>query len=105
MVNMGLLDKMIKTHGGDRRSREKIAAVQRKRLLSLVKYARDNSPFYRNLYAGIGYDFSLTDLPPVNKPELMAHFDDVLTDRRITMARIDEFTQDLDHIGRMIDNK
>ena len=105
MVNMGLLDKMIKTYRGDQRSREKIAAVQRKRLLSLVKYARDNSPFYRNLYAEIGDDFSLTDLPPVSKPELMAHFDDVLTDRRITMARIDDFTQDLDHIGRMIDNK
>ena len=102
---MGLLDKMIKTYGGDQWSREKIAAVQRKRLLALVKYAREKSPFYRNLYAGIGEDFSLTDLPPVSKPELMAHFDDVLTDRSITMARIDDFTQDLDHIGRMIDDK
>ena len=102
---MGLIDKMIKTYGGDQWSREKIAAVQRKRLLALVKYAREKSPFYRNLYAGIGEDFSLTDLPPVSKPELMAHFDDVLTDRSITMARIDDFTQNLDHIGRMIDDK
>lgn len=79
--------------------------MQRKRLLALVKYAREKSPFYRNLYAGIGDDFSLTDFPPVSKPELMAHFDDVLTDRSITMARINDFTQDLDHIGRMIDDK
>ena len=80
---MSLPEKMIKTYRGDRRSREKIAAVQRKRLVSLVKYARENSPFYRELYAGLGDDFSLADLPPVSKPELMARFDDVLTDRGI----------------------
>ena len=102
---MGLLDKMIKTYRGDQWSREKIAAVQRKRLISLVKIAKEKSPFYRNLYADIREDFSLTDLPPVSKPELMAHFDDVLTNRSITMERIDDFTQDLGNIGRMIDNK
>ncbi|MBR5680781.1 MAG: phenylacetate--CoA ligase family protein, partial [Clostridia bacterium] len=104
-VAMGLLGKMIKTYRGDRRPREKIAAVQKKRLLSLVRTAKEHSPFYRKLYAGIGDDFSLADLPPVSKPELMAHFDDVLTDRGVTMARIEEYTRDLDHIGRMIDDK
>lgn len=102
---MGLFDKMIKTYKGDRWSRKKIAAVQRKRLLSLVKIAKEKSPFYQKLYSGIGDDFSLTDLPPVSKPELMAHFDDVLTDRSITMERIDIFTHDLENIGRMIDDK
>nr|MCR5177771.1 AMP-binding protein [Lachnospiraceae bacterium] len=42
---------------------------------------------------------------PVSKPELMARFDDVLTDRNINMDRIDAFTQDPDNIGRMIDGK
>ena len=102
---LGLIGKMIKTYGGDRRPREKIAAVQKKRLASLVKFARENSPFYRDLYAGIGDDFSLADLPPVSKPELMAHFDDVLTDRRVAMPRIDAFTQDTDNIGRMLDGR
>ena len=102
---MGLLDKMLKTHKGDRWSREKIASVQKRRLLSLVRFAKERSLFYRELYADIGDEFSLADLKPVSKPELMAHFDSVLTDRNITMARIDEFTQDLDNIGRMIDNK
>ena len=102
---MGLFDKMIKTLVGDRRSREKITAVQRKRLTALVNMARERSPFYQKLYADIGNDFALTDLPPVSKPELMAHFDDVLTDRSITMERIDSFTQDLDNVGRMIDDR
>ena len=127
---MGLFDKMLKTHGGDHWSREKIEAVQKKRLNALVKFAVENSPFYKQLYANIpdanhlnankpdSYSpvdirrvsskpdtYSLTDIPPVSKPELMAHFDDVLTDRNITMKRIDAFTQDLDNIGRMIDDK
>lgn len=102
---MGLLDKMIKTHKGDWWSREQIAFVQKRRLLALVRFAKERSPFYRELYAGIGDDFSLDDLKPVSKPELMAQFDDVLTDRNITMAKIDEFTQNPDNIGRMIDDK
>ena len=102
---MGLLDKMIKTHRGDRWSREKIAAVQNRRLLSLVKFAKERSPFYRELYADIGDDISLADLPPVSKPEMMTHFDDVLTDRNIKMERIEGFTQNPDNIGRMIDDK
>ena len=102
---MGLFEKMIKTYRGDQWSEEKIMSVQSKRFLALVKYAREKSPFYQKLYADIREDFSLTDLPPVSKPELMANFDNVLTDRNITMARIDEFTQDLDNIGRMIDDK
>jgi phenylacetate-coenzyme A ligase PaaK-like adenylate-forming protein len=102
---MGLMGKMLKTNNGDRWTRDKIASVQEKRLNALVKYAREKSPFYQNRYENIGSDFSLTDLPPVSKPELMEHFDDVVTDRNITMERIDAFTQDLDHIGRMIDDK
>ncbi|MCR5249726.1 MAG: AMP-binding protein [Lachnospiraceae bacterium] len=102
---MGLLDKMMKTRGGDRWPREKIEAVQRKRLNELVGFARKKSPFYRRLYAGIPETFSLADLPAVSKPEMMVHFDEVMTDQNITMKRIDAFTQDLDHIGRMIDGR
>ena len=43
---MGLFDKMLKTRSGDRWSREKIEAVQKKRLNALVKFAAENSPFY-----------------------------------------------------------
>ena len=102
---MGLITKMLKTKGGDHLSEEKIISVQKKRLDALVKYAQKNSPFYKKLYSAIGDEFNLKDLPPVTKPELMANFDDVLTDRNISMERIDAFTQDLDNIGRMIDDK
>ena len=101
---MSLIGKMLKTRNGDRWSREKLDTVQQKRLRKLVQYARENSPYYRERYANLGTEYTLSDLPPVTKPEMMAHFDDVLTDRRITMERINAFTEDLDHIGRMIDD-
>lgn len=102
---MGLIEMMLKTYNGDHWSREKISTTQKKRLDALLKYARERSPFYKELYADMGDDYSLTDIPAVSKPELMARFDDVLTDQNITMERIDAFTQDLDNIGRMIDGK
>ena len=102
---MSLFDKMMKTRKGDRFSKEKIETLQKDRLYKLVKTAKEKSPFYSELYKNIGEDFSLKDLPPVSKIELMANFDDVVTDRNITMDRIDEFTKNLDNIGHMIDDK
>lgn len=102
---MSLLGKMAATRIGDKRPREKNLNISGKRLKELVEYARKNSPFYRELYSDIGEDYKLTDLPPVTKPQMMASFDDVLTDRNITMRKIEEFTSDLDNIGHKIDGK
>ncbi|MCR4647968.1 MAG: AMP-binding protein [Lachnospiraceae bacterium] len=102
---MSLFGKMIITRKSDKLSREKIDKIQKKRLKKIVKTAKEKSPFYKKLYANIGEDFTLKNLPPVSKPELMANFDDVLTDRNVTMKRIDEFTTNLDNIGRMIDGR
>ncbi len=102
---MSLIGKMATTRGGDKRPREKNLNISGKRLRDLVKYVRENSPFYKELYSGIGEDYKLTDLPPVTKPQMMASFDDVLTDRSITMKKIEEFTSDLDNIGHKIDGK
>lgn len=102
---MSLLSAMAKTYGKDRAAREKLERLQQRRLKKLVAYARKNSPFYEELYRGLGDCWTLSDLPPVTKPELMARFDDVLTDRAITMARVRDFTRDIDNVGRMLDGK
>ena len=102
---MSLTGAMLKTRRGGGLSGEDLARLQQRRLKTLVRYARKNSPFYRQLYAGIREDFRLEDLPAVSKPQMMADFDRVLTDSRVTMARIEAFTRDLDHIGRMIDGR
>ena len=102
---MSLLGAMLKTYGKDRPPRETLERLQQKRLRALVRYAREHSPFYGELYKGLGDGWTLSDLPPVTKPELMARFDDVLTDRSVSMARVQAFTQDLDNVGRMLDGK
>ena len=102
---MSLLGAMLKTYGKDRGPRETLERLQQKRHRALVRYAREHSPFYGELYKGLGDDWTLSDLPPVTKPELMARFDEVLTDRSVSMARVQAFTQDLDNVGRMLDGK
>ena len=102
---MGLIGAMAKTRCGDRADRAQTERIRQKRLEALVRYARENSPYYRALYAGVGDRFRLDELPPTSKPEMMAHFDDFLTDRNVTMAEIEAFTADPDNIGRMLDGK
>ena len=102
---MSLIGEMARTYKGDRRPREKNLKIRDRRVRELVRYAREHSPFYRDLYADVPEDFELSDLPPVTKPQMMASFDDVLTDREITMKKIESFTCDPDNIGRKIDGK
>ena len=102
---MGLLQAMVKTCRADHLSRGQLEHLQQRRLNALVRIAREHSPYYRELFAEVGEEFRLEDLPPTSKPEMMANFDRVLTDSAITMRRIEEYTKDPDHIGRMIDGK
>ena len=102
---MGLLQAMVKTCRADHLSRGELEQLQQRRLNALVRFAKENSQYYRELFAKVGEEFRLEDLPATSKPEMMANFDRVLTDSAITMRRIEEYTKDPDHIGRMIDGK
>lgn len=102
---MSLIGAMIKTHRGNRYSRDKLLSIQQDRMKELVRFARKNSPFYKERYQNISGDFSLEALPPVSKPELMTNFDRVVTDGQVTMKAVDGFCADLDHIGRKLDGK
>ena len=72
------------------------AEARRQRLRELVSYARENSPHFAKLYAGIPEDFELTDLPVTEKPVLAANFNDWVTDRRLN---VDNVTEYLEHDG------
>nr|MCR5398082.1 hypothetical protein [Lachnospiraceae bacterium] len=91
---MGLVGAMLKTKQAESISREKLEDLKQKRLKRLVDYARANSQFYNEKFKALGDDYKLSDIPPTTKPEMMESFDSVLTDRNITMKRIDEFTAD-----------
>jgi len=79
------------------------AAVEtagRRRFNTLVRFARLRSPFYREAYRGLPErDLDPREVPVVTKPELMAHFDDWVTDRDVTLAGVTAFVADREHIG------
>jgi phenylacetate-CoA ligase len=77
-----------------------LARRQERRLSVLLAHARTESPFYRHLYRGLpADDVELCDLPPVTKPELMAAFDDWVTDPGITRAELEAFIADPALVG------
>jgi phenylacetate-coenzyme A ligase PaaK-like adenylate-forming protein len=71
-------------------SAAQIAAHQRDGLRALLALARERSPFHARRLRGIDPGrFELEDLaslPVMTKSELMDHFEDALTDRRVTRA-------------------
>ena len=100
---MSLPAAMLKTGLAGHASREKLARLQQARLGKLLRHAGEKSPYYRELLAGAGGRFEA--LPPTTKPVMMENFDRLLTDRQVTMERVEAFMQDLDHVGRMLDGK
>jgi phenylacetate-coenzyme A ligase PaaK-like adenylate-forming protein len=77
----------------ERWPRERLERFQADRLHQLAGYTRERSPFWRGrLPRG---RLSLTELPVLTKGELMEHFDELVTDRRL---RRDEL---LDHLARI----
>ncbi len=65
---------------------------QEERLASLVAHARVYSPLFRELYSAVGFGpVTLTALPVTQKPDLMARFDEWVTDRRISLDDLEAF--------------
>lgn len=71
---------------------ERVQALQERRFRQFLPYVMEHSPFYRKKYRGINpAHCSLADLPPTNKTELMANFDNVVTDRDIHRDDVERF--------------
>ena len=102
---MSLISAMIKTYKDNNLKQGQVEKLQNKRLKKLVKYARNNSPYFNKLYANINEDYKLQELPTTNKIDMMKKFDDWITDNSINMKKIKEFTHNIDNVGRMIDGK
>ncbi len=72
---------------------ERIAAERDARLRALVTTAVERSPWHRKRLAGIDLgapgDELLAALPVMTKDDLMANFDDVVTDPAITLAAVE----------------
>lgn len=64
------------------------AAAQRRSVEALRRNATTESPFYARHHRGLG-GAPLDELPPVTKADLVEHFGDLVTDRRLTRTLVD----------------
>lgn len=95
-----LIDDIYNTWRDSHRTPEAIAVRQWARLANLIRFARANSKYYRKLYDDLPENISnVKRLPVVGKPELMANFDDWVTDPAVTRERIDAFVADKGQLG------
>jgi phenylacetate-coenzyme A ligase PaaK-like adenylate-forming protein len=77
-----------------------LAARQKTRLALQLKAAVRGSRFYRERLSGMSPEATpLSDLPVVTRNELMARFDDWVTDPQLKLAELQAFTLDSRRIG------
>jgi phenylacetate-coenzyme A ligase PaaK-like adenylate-forming protein len=77
-----------------------IHARAAERASDLIEFARSRSPFYRERWRSLPpRGLALEMLPVVTKHELMARFDDWLTDRDVNRRAVEAFLADRSHIG------
>jgi phenylacetate-coenzyme A ligase PaaK-like adenylate-forming protein len=82
---------------------DQLAELQRSSLRALLRHAVEHSPFHAARLAAAGLtradidSFELSDLarlPVMTKSQMMANFDDVVTDRRLTRALVERHITD-----------
>lgn len=76
---------------GELATPEERAAMQRERLHTLVDYAREHSPYLRELYKDLPKDYGLSDIPVLDKSDGLAHYNDWVTDRELTLDIVREY--------------
>lgn len=78
----------------------RLRRLQHSRLAALVAHARDCSPLYRDLYAGLPWSPDLAALPAVDKRVLNSAFDAWVCDARLTRSGVEEFLADPGRFGQ-----
>lgn len=91
----------------DEWSVEQLRVHQRKLLLETVRHAAANSPYYRERFAEIelSEDLDLTALPTLDKATMLENFDDLVSDRRLTLAAVEMHLEELGRAGPDADPK
>lgn len=100
-MDMGRLSTVYSIWRAGHQSLEKISLLQKRRLEGLLHFTINNSPFYQRLYQDLRPEqiSDIQSIPPITKRQLMASFDDWVTDPEITRSKADSFVADKSKIG------
>jgi phenylacetate-CoA ligase len=86
---------------------ERLRQERRDRLRDLVRVAKASSPWHRDRLAGVDPDgfeeADLPGLPPMTKDDLMANWDRVVTDRRLTLDLVESHLAGLESDAYLFD--
>ena len=83
-----------------RKTKEQIALLQKRRLDRLLRHAYEHSPYYRRAFEAAGItaanlaETPLERFPTLDKEGLMAHFDELVTDRSLKQEGLLRFGED-----------
>jgi phenylacetate-CoA ligase len=86
---------------------ERLRQERQDRLRGLLRVAKASSPWHRDRLAGVDPDgfeeADLAGLPPMTKDDLMANWDQVVTDRRLTLDLVEGHLAGLDSDAYLFD--
>lgn len=105
MKRTGIVKAMLLCRQYEKADAEQREAIRARRLRDLAAYARQHSPYYRELYRDVSEDFALSDLPPTDKRTLMARWDDWVCDRELKLADVERFMADKNNVGAKMNGK
>lgn len=101
-MDLRLIAKVLRTRARirdhEKWSPDQLRAHQKDRLEELRRHAMEHSPFYRRIHTHLE-SAPLAELPVVTKRDLMSNFDELVTDRRVTLAGVEE------HLARLHGNE
>lgn len=81
----------------ERWTRTELIQFQQRQLYSLIRYAVNHSPFYRELYQSVPVDapVAIETLPVIDKQMIMDNFDRVVTDARLKLSQLYDYIDNL----------
>src|SRR6266568_8911661 len=87
---------------------ERIREERQQRLRSLIHVAKEKSPWHNERLKGVDAD-SITEadlgkLPVMTKADLMANFDQIITDKRLTLEKVNAHVSSLREDRYLLDN-
>jgi phenylacetate-CoA ligase len=87
---------------------ERLKKERQERLRSLIRIAKTKSPWHgerlRNIDADSMTEADLAKIPVMTKPDLMANFDQIVTDKRLTLEMVDAHVSSLRGDRYLLDN-
>lgn len=97
MNYLKLLWKLSALKRNEKKSHQQMKELQEKKLRAMLRFAYDNSTYYKNSFEAVGINnknistIPLCEFPTIDKPTLLTHFDELVTSSEITQAGMRKF--------------